>query len=142
MEDRRLPVSSFIPCFVVRLYFYAEKTIKDPRKKLCQIARLAILKSFDRKRTTINKFFTCCVIKSIASQQQKLDQVTRYVPSGNIKPPGKMGQGETFVDWANVSHPVARVNDDTSQKSLCVQREDSLQKHKPNQDNKDLYDEN
>ena len=49
-----------------------------------------------------------------------------YVPAGNIKSPGQVGQGETFIDWANVCHPVAGINDYTSQKTLRIQRQDGL----------------
>ena len=66
------------------------------------------------------------MVESVAAKQQKLDQVSGDVPSGDVETSRQMRKSETFVDGANVGHAIAGVDDDAGQQPLRVKGENSL----------------
>jgi hypothetical protein len=71
---------------------------------------------------------TGSVVKSVSSEQQQLDQVSRDISAGDVQASRQVRKSKAFVDGTNVSDAVAGVDDDTGQKSLCVERQNGLKK--------------
>ena len=68
------------------------------------------------------------LVEGVAAEQQQLDQIAGDVSPGNVETPRQMRQREALVDGADVRHAVAGIDDDTSQKSLSVERQNGLKK--------------
>ena len=59
-------------------------------------------------------------VESVTSHEQKLDQISRDVSSGDIKTPREVGQRKAVVHWNDVRHAIARVDHDTSRQTYII----------------------
>ena len=60
------------------------------------------------------------MVEGIASQEEEFDEVASDVTTGHVHSTSEVGQGETLIHWADVSHSIPTVYYNASQQPWCV----------------------